>query len=238
MNQITSNLSFISGAEPCSLDHVVENNNFSKNLRILAARFKMHFALVHKIGRPDRPLKDTTYATTIRNLETSNCTLGDLILPEALEALCAGSRPVLWRRKVRPDQKTISILDGLNICAGVSVPWHNALGNHYALTLCDNHSIDVDKQALSLLALPLLEAIVIEDQLNNTFLASLSNRERDCLQWAAAGKTSLETSIILGLSPHTINQYLTKATEKLGAVNRTHAVTKAVRLGLIDLSSI
>ena len=38
----------------------------------------------------------------------------------------------------------------------------------------------------------------------------------------------------LKLSVHTANQYLTQSAQKLDAVNRTQAVAKALRLGLID----
>ena len=36
------------------------------------------------------------------------------------------------------------------------------------------------------------------------------------------------------LSVHTANQYLTNTTQKLNAVNRMHAVAKALRMGLIE----
>ncbi len=61
----------------------------------------------------------------------------------------------------------------------------------------------------------------------------LTERELDCLNWTAAGKTSVEIAEILTLSEHTINHYLNRATKKLDAVNRTQAVAKALRLGLI-----
>lgn len=63
---------------------------------------------------------------------------------------------------------------------------------------------------------------------------SMSKRERQCLQLTARGKTSDEIAAALGLSIHTANQYLTATTQKLNAVNRMHAVAKALRLGLID----
>jgi DNA-binding CsgD family transcriptional regulator len=61
----------------------------------------------------------------------------------------------------------------------------------------------------------------------------LNDREIDCLTWTAAGKTSAEIAEILGLSEHTVNHYLNKATKKLDTVNRTQAVAKALRVGLI-----
>ncbi|WP_187968099.1 response regulator transcription factor [Aquibium microcysteis] len=62
----------------------------------------------------------------------------------------------------------------------------------------------------------------------------LSKRELQCLRLTAQGKTSDEIAAALGLSIHTANQYLTATTQKLNAVNRMHAVAKALRLGLID----
>lgn len=62
----------------------------------------------------------------------------------------------------------------------------------------------------------------------------LTQREIDCLTWTAAGKTSLEISDILSLSEHTVNHYLNRATKKLDTVNRTQAVAKALRMGIIS----
>jgi DNA-binding CsgD family transcriptional regulator len=61
----------------------------------------------------------------------------------------------------------------------------------------------------------------------------LKAREIDCLNWTAAGKTSAEISNILSLSEHTVNHYLNRATKKLDTVNRTQAVAKALRMGII-----
>ena len=63
---------------------------------------------------------------------------------------------------------------------------------------------------------------------------TISKRELECLALTANGLTSEEIAAQLGLSVHTANQYLTNSTQKLNAVNRMHAVAKALRLGLID----
>jgi LuxR family quorum sensing-dependent transcriptional regulator len=62
----------------------------------------------------------------------------------------------------------------------------------------------------------------------------LTQREIDCLTWTAAGKTSMEISNILSLSEHTVNHYLNRATKKLDTVNRTQAVAKSIRMGIIS----
>lgn len=61
----------------------------------------------------------------------------------------------------------------------------------------------------------------------------LSPRERECLQWTSAGKTTWEIASILAISQNTTDGYIASATKKLGAVNRTQAVAEALRRGLI-----
>lgn len=63
---------------------------------------------------------------------------------------------------------------------------------------------------------------------------AMSKREIECLRLTANGFTSDDIAASLGLSVHTANQYLTSSAQKLNAVNRIHAVAKALRAGLID----
>ncbi|MCO6389055.1 autoinducer binding domain-containing protein [Aliihoeflea sp. 40Bstr573] len=61
----------------------------------------------------------------------------------------------------------------------------------------------------------------------------LTARERECIRWAALGKSEWEISQILGISEHTSEKHLLSAKSKLGAVNRVQAVAEAIRLGYI-----
>ena len=61
----------------------------------------------------------------------------------------------------------------------------------------------------------------------------LTPRERECLKWAAEGKSEWEISQILGISEHTSEKHLLNAKFKLGAVNRVQAVAEAIRRGYI-----
>jgi LuxR family transcriptional regulator, quorum-sensing system regulator BjaR1 len=63
----------------------------------------------------------------------------------------------------------------------------------------------------------------------------LSKREREALSWAAAGKSTWEISMILGISEATVTFHIQRATAKLQAVNRTHAVVNAIRAGEIQI---
>lgn len=62
----------------------------------------------------------------------------------------------------------------------------------------------------------------------------LSDRERDVLLWTARGKTTEDIAEIIKISPATVNSYIKNAIMKLDATNRTHAVTKAIYLGMIQ----
>lgn len=61
----------------------------------------------------------------------------------------------------------------------------------------------------------------------------LSRREKQCLNWAALGKSMALTADILEISQNTVRYYLEVAKVKLGAHNTMHAVYLAARLDLI-----
>jgi DNA-binding CsgD family transcriptional regulator len=63
----------------------------------------------------------------------------------------------------------------------------------------------------------------------------LTDRERDVLSWAARGKTTQDTADIIGISNETVITHMKAAMNKIAAGNKTHAVAKALHLGLIDL---
>jgi DNA-binding CsgD family transcriptional regulator len=63
--------------------------------------------------------------------------------------------------------------------------------------------------------------------------SGLSKRERDCLMWAAIGKTTSEIAEILPISERTVIFHLANARQKLGAANSRQAISKAVSLGII-----
>ncbi len=61
----------------------------------------------------------------------------------------------------------------------------------------------------------------------------LSERERECVYWVSAGKTTDEVAMILGVSSNTVNSYVAHAIQKFGARNRTMAMATAIRNGII-----
>jgi LuxR family quorum sensing-dependent transcriptional regulator len=108
-------------------------------------------------------------------------------------------------------------------------------GNHGAIGLSgmrDDFSHD-ELADFYYLATSIYARINFVKNLDARSVEILSDREIDCLNWTASGKTSAEIAEIMQLSEHTVNHYLNRATKKLDTVNRTQAVAKALRIGII-----
>lgn len=70
---------------------------------------------------------------------------------------------------------------------------------------------------------------------NETSPDLLTDREKESLCWAGRGKTTPEVAEIFGVRENTAAGYMKNACHKLDASTKTHAVTKAIYLGLIDI---
>jgi LuxR family transcriptional activator of conjugal transfer of Ti plasmids len=61
----------------------------------------------------------------------------------------------------------------------------------------------------------------------------LTQRERQCLAWAAQGKTVADIAVLVEIAPRTVVFHLENARRKLGAVSIAHCVAEAVRRCLL-----
>lgn len=69
---------------------------------------------------------------------------------------------------------------------------------------------------------------------SNAPATPLSRRERECLQWAAAGETIAGTAEKLRLSERVVRGYLDSARHKLACLTKTQAVAKGISAGIIS----
>ena len=138
----------------------------------------------------------------------------------------------------RDDGKTkviVSLLERFRMPRSAHFPTHDASGLRGAVSFSGDRETFTPHEMRDLCYI----AIHVFDQLwkirnsDTRVTDALTNREIDCLTWTAAGKTSAEIAEILGLSEHTVNHYLNRTTKKLDTVNRTQAVAKALRIGII-----
>lgn len=65
---------------------------------------------------------------------------------------------------------------------------------------------------------------------------NLSPREKECLHWTAQGKTVDDVAMIVGISSETAKVYVKRIISKMNATNKTHAVAKAIHLGIVTIN--
>jgi LuxR family quorum sensing-dependent transcriptional regulator len=63
----------------------------------------------------------------------------------------------------------------------------------------------------------------------------LTPREIEVLRWVADGKSAREIGETLHIAKRTVDAHVQSGVRKLGASNRTHAVTLALRDGIIKI---
>lgn len=156
------------------------------------------------------------------------------------ERLRSSSRPFHWRRGRKSASHELCLADEADPLghegSGFALPLHAAAGrNGLAVFFGEAPGLSDDMLVeFHLRCVRLFSALIDVTTASARRMPAMSNRELDCLRLTADGKTSDEIAELLHLSAHTANQYLTAAAMKLDAVNRTHAVSKALRMGLIS----
>lgn len=132
--------------------------------------------------------------------------------------------------------------EGFGIKTGVTIPIRGGFGRFGAFTLAaDEDTPSLDKRIANgadmLQLVGMYYHVHVEAKLRPEPTAApldfLSQRERECLAWAARGKTMDETAEILHLKPRTVLFHIENARRKLDASTCTHAVAVAVRKGLL-----
>ena len=102
----------------------------------------------------------------------------------------------------------------------------DVVGEFSSLTQARDAGIDADAFLLTARAQNLDDETAVE---------SLTPREIEVLELVAEGLSNKAVATRLGISDQTVKFHLTSISGKLGAINRTDAVRRAVRRGLITL---
>ncbi len=140
------------------------------------------------------------------------------------------------RRSDGKSAMVVSLFEMVSMKRGIYIPVHDTQGACGAIGFGgDREAVsDAEMRELNFVAGGLFNRLSEVRTKKNARRVALSNRELECLHWAAAGKTTSEMAKILSLSEYTVNHYLNRATRKLDSVNRVQTVAKAIRAGLIN----
>jgi DNA-binding CsgD family transcriptional regulator len=120
---------------------------------------------------------------------------------------------------------------------GLAVPIHLPDGSVHGVSIAAaNYDLPPqDERALHMASLYLhARMTVLRAPASLPPVRNLTPRERECLQWVAAGKTDWEISQILSISEQTVHGYVQNAMTKLGARTRAQAVALAIQSSQIQ----
>jgi LuxR family transcriptional activator of conjugal transfer of Ti plasmids len=149
--------------------------------------------------------------------------------------------PFLWDTDIDRDISSMQQVffdeaQTFDIYEGVTIPIFGDQGRTAALTLLggglDPHFNVLTEERLSnfhLLALYFHASFLSIDRPALTETSPLTPRERDCLTWAARGKTKWEIAVILGISRSTVSFHLKNAQKKYETYSVVATVARAIQ---------
>lgn len=129
------------------------------------------------------------------------------------------------------------------IKSGITVPIRGGFGRMAAFTLAsDDPLMEPDRLLAGSRDIVHLVGLYFHTHLCRRVVAAsatpeggvmLSQRERQCVAWAARGKTLAEAAVLMGITPRTVAFHLDNARRKLGTTTIAHCVAEAFRRGLM-----
>lgn len=156
----------------------------------------------------------------------------------------ATNKPFTWEQvihsvKLSNDEKKVMIeAQEAKLLDGVAVPLYGINGELAGVGMASsNGQTEVNKDTLCIiraLAYQFHLAYTEKEGQRNALLdVHLTSREKDILLWAAEGKSDPAIAEIIGISYPTVRFHMNNIFKKLNANERTFAVVKAIKHGLI-----
>lgn len=138
-------------------------------------------------------------------------------------------------RKMIRESEDATLLDGL------CVPLHSAHGNVAGIGMASSRGkieiYDDMRSKLTMIATQFHLAFAEREATKTRDVPVLTPRERQILSWAAEGKSDQDIADIMAISYATVRFHMNNCFKKLDANERTYAVVRAIRHGLITPAS-
>lgn len=176
-------------------------------------------------------------------------TLGYIRIDPIVQHAVRSMVPLCWDEIGRSDTVVAAFFDDAaahGLAHGISAPVCGRHGDLAVLSLArgSNHPLSRDAgerhrlcARLHWFATTLHEAVrrvILTHDGMPRVSAALSERETDCLMWAADGKTSADIARRLGITERTVLFHIESAGRKLGVSGRHNILARAVALGVIE----
>jgi DNA-binding CsgD family transcriptional regulator len=147
-----------------------------------------------------------------------------------------------------PAQRFVEDAARFGIRSSVVISLHDGASGHVALTFDSvlsplggvrRDAILSSLGDLMLIAMALHEGMlswrVAKKAVRKYAGSNLTQRECDCLRFAARGMTSADIGTKLSLTERTVNFHFGRLRQKLGALNRPEAIAKGLSMGFVTL---
>ncbi|SMC80848.1 LuxR C-terminal-related transcriptional regulator [Rhizobium sp. RU36D] len=183
--------------------------------------------------------------TLTRQQAAALADLGTPLLTSVLSAATNAVRPLDWNRLIAMEPKAALIAARLSQLGlpedGLTFPLPSRAGRSALLSIsmasthrdwrqfCRLYGRDIQALAAQ------FHAALLDGRTSGGARETpgLTERERETLAWAAAGKSYWEIAAILGISERTVRFFMANARRKLDVVTNAQAVAKAIWEGLI-----
>jgi DNA-binding CsgD family transcriptional regulator len=152
--------------------------------------------------------------------------------------------PIIWPTEKKEiskvNKKMFSEASDFGITSGISFPCHSTLGEYGALAVSTSQRFrqsDLSKPenlyALQILSSSLFDIMKLRCRKESKI--KLTEREKECLRWVVAGKTSWEIATIVNISERTVIFHIKNAASKMDTASRTSASLIALLNGEIEI---
>lgn len=164
---------------------------------------------------------------------------------------CTSAVPLVWDQStIRTFGPTVmTFLDDAlahGLASGVSFMWHGPYETGVIVTLNSHVKVN-DEIRKKTIARNLADIVMFGHYFHEIFvvpalpfalqplhsLPDITERERECLGFAARGMTTNDISLKLDIAPRTVKFHFARVFDKWGVANRQEAVARAVQFGLV-----
>ncbi len=229
------------------LDQAPNYDGLVEFIRRIVEIYGLRNAVYHCPAFPGRTLEDPFLALTyepewVEHYKKSNYVHVDPVFNVGARSLL----PVDWATLDRSERKVVKMFGEARDAGvgsqGLTFPIRGPENGLWALfsVTCDEPDGEWRRRRREIVADLVLISHFIHQKAYHMHKAgetidlnAITRRETEALAWTAEGKTVADIAALMRISTETVKAHLDSARFKLGALNRVHAVTKALRHGII-----